>query len=415
MIFLLIPITLKCLGEYKNGVWLTISSLLIWIDQLDIGLGNGLRNKLAEFIAENNYDKAQEAVSSAFFMLLLVVIPITIFLCLLINFLDLYSFLNVKRDVIDNLILVVSVATIFVCFTFIFKFVGNFYLGLQLPVVNNVLVVCGQTFALLITVVLYLTDNNSFLLIAVANTFPPLLVYLICCFYTFKIRYKRFKPSLKCVKKSMIKDLFSFGLKFFILQMSGGLLFLSSNILISKLFSPEIVTPYQITYRYFSVVLLIFTIICTPFWTATTDAYKKNDMKWLKSSNMYLDRLILSILIIIFLMVMISPFFYKIWIGDVTCIPFDMTVMMALFMSITICSLRYSYILNGFGILHLQLIMTVIAAVLFVPLSIFVSYETNNIVAFMGIMCLVNLPGLVVNFVQYRKVMNNTAKGIWIK
>ena len=190
---------------------------------------------------------------------------------------------------------------------------------------------------------------------------------------------------------------------------------MSSNILISKLFSPDVVTPYQITYRYFSIVLLVFTIICTPFWTATTDAYKKNDMEWLKSSNRYLDKLILLILAVMALMVIVSPLFYKIWIGQASYVPFEMTLMMAVFMSVTICSLRYSYILNGFGLLHLQLITTLAAAVSFIPLSAIVADETNSIVMFMAVMCIVNLPGLVINMIQYKKVMNKTAKGVWIK
>ena len=48
---LLVPITIHCLGNYINGLWMVISSVLIWIDSLDIGLGNGLRNKLSERIA----------------------------------------------------------------------------------------------------------------------------------------------------------------------------------------------------------------------------------------------------------------------------------------------------------------------------------------------------------------------------
>lgn len=415
IIFLLVPITLKCLGEYTNGVWLTISSLLVWIDQMDIGLGNGLRNKLAAFIAEGNYGKAREAVSSTFFMLILIILPITLVLCTLIKFSDVYSFFNVDENIISDFSTVLIISTTLVCSTFIFKFVGSFYLGIQMPAINNLLVVSGQTLTLLTTIALYYSGCHSLLAIAVANTFPPLLVYLACCQYTFNHKYKHMRPTFRLVNKGMAKELFAFGIKFFILQMCGGILFLSSNLLISKLFSPEVVTPYQIAYRYFSIILLVFTIICTPFWTATTDAYKKNDTKWLKESDRILNRLILLVIGAIVIMIAISPLFYRIWIGNEVHIPFTMTVMMALFIGITICSLRYSYILNGFGALNLQLITTLTAAISFIPLSVTVSRLTDNIAMFMGVMCFVNLPGLVINMIQYNKIINKTAKGIWKK
>ena len=60
---LLVPLTLACLGVYENGVWLTASSVLLCIDNLDIGMGNGLRNKLATYLARNDIAKAKEMVS----------------------------------------------------------------------------------------------------------------------------------------------------------------------------------------------------------------------------------------------------------------------------------------------------------------------------------------------------------------
>ena len=61
IVFLTVPVTLRCLGEYNNGVWLTISSVMLWIDNFDIGLGNGLRNKLAIYLARGEEQRAQVA------------------------------------------------------------------------------------------------------------------------------------------------------------------------------------------------------------------------------------------------------------------------------------------------------------------------------------------------------------------
>lgn len=49
---LLVPVTLGYLNQYEYGIWLTLSSILMWINSFDIGLGNGLRNKLSEALAQ---------------------------------------------------------------------------------------------------------------------------------------------------------------------------------------------------------------------------------------------------------------------------------------------------------------------------------------------------------------------------
>ena len=52
--YLYIPVALAYLGDEKYGVWATVLSVLSWISLFDIGIGNGLRNKLAENL--KNYD-----------------------------------------------------------------------------------------------------------------------------------------------------------------------------------------------------------------------------------------------------------------------------------------------------------------------------------------------------------------------
>ena len=81
---LLVPITLNCLNEYEYGIWLVINSMLIWIDQMDIGLGNGLRNKLAESIAKGERERARSQISTTFVMLALIIVPLLIIIGTLI-------------------------------------------------------------------------------------------------------------------------------------------------------------------------------------------------------------------------------------------------------------------------------------------------------------------------------------------
>lgn len=412
---LMVPLTLHCLGVYENGLWLTISSLLIWIDNLDIGLANGLRNKLAEHLALGEKIEAQKTVSSTFYMLVLLFIPIIFLINIWIFCVDTYQFFNVDSDIVNNLNVILHVSAILVCTTFIFKFIGNFYMALQLPAVNNALNTLGQTIALLGVVVMYVTGIHSLLCIALINTISPLIVYVVAYPITFYKKYPDLCPHISMVSKSSMKSLATTGIKFFVLQIAGVVLFMSTNLLISRFFSPELVTPYQIAYRYFMVLQLIFVIICAPYWTATTDAYKKNDFEWIKKSNKSLDKMMTSLFIIAFFMVIFARPIYAIWIGDANAVSLPMTVIVAVYVMILVASMRYSYILNGFGTLRLQLIMTIIAAVLYIPLATLVCSYKNNLNYLLYVMCAVNVPGLLVNIVQYYKIVNRRAKGIWLK
>ena len=51
---LVVPVTIKFLNPTEYGIWLTLNSILLWINTFDIGLGNGLRNKLSEAFADND-------------------------------------------------------------------------------------------------------------------------------------------------------------------------------------------------------------------------------------------------------------------------------------------------------------------------------------------------------------------------
>ena len=228
VVFLMVPATLHCLGEYRNGIWLTISSLLLWIDNMDIGLGNGMRNKLTVYLAQGNIQGARSLISSTFAMLTLIIIPTLLILLGLIYACDTYRFLNVDPMQVSNLNEILMVTVTLVCTTFVFKLIGNFYMGLQLPAVNNLLIALGQTIALIGTWIIYFLDTHSLMQIALVNTGASLVVFLTAIPVTFCFKYPHLSPCFRLINLHEAKEVTSMGMQFFIMQIASLVLFATS-------------------------------------------------------------------------------------------------------------------------------------------------------------------------------------------
>ena len=72
------------------------------------------------------------------------------------------------------------------------------------------------------------------------------------------------------------------GVKFFFIQITTIVMFASGNFIITQLYGPAEVTPYNISYRLFAATVTVFTIIIAPFWSAYTEAITMKDFTWIK-------------------------------------------------------------------------------------------------------------------------------------
>lgn len=414
-VFIMLPLTLHMLGVYTNGVWLTISSVFVWVDMLDIGLGNGARNAIARCAAIGDTVGVSRMVSSTLAMLIIVVLPATLIALAVVNACDIYAALGVDTTRIIGLNRILSVAVAVVCTTFIFRFTGNFYMGLQLPAANNLLLTLGQTAALAATAAAWLLGCQSLMTVVALNTLAPLAVWLLGFVYTFYIRYPQYRPNTKAVNFKTARSLCATGVQFFLLQVCSVVLFTCTNIIICHLFTPTEVTPYQVAFRYMYVMIVLFTIIGMPFWNATTDAYTRGDIQWIRTASHRLDILLLGIVATMALMTAISIPVYHLWMGADINVPLPLTIAMAAYVLTLIISQRYSFLINGIGTLRIQVIFTFTAALLFVAGVWIVSQYCRNITALVIMMCLVNIPGLIANKIQFHKLLNGTATGLWAK
>lgn len=412
--FLLVPLTLGYLNKYEYGIWITLNSILMWINSFDIGLGNGLRNKLAEAIASEDKKLCKAYVSTTVIMLCALMGMLIVIGSILFPLLDWYLILGATHESVHNLNQIVYISFVLFCFNFILKFIGNVYLALQMPSISNLLVCLGHLVSLVIIFILSKSTGGSLMYVAIAYCAAPTLVYLIAYPITFAGRYKYMSPSAKYFQKKYVRTLFSMGVLFFITQLGALLLFSTTNLIISHLFGPENVTPYNIAYRYFSAVTIGMNIIVSPLWSAATDAYARKDFEWIRSSIKKLQRLLYVVGGGIVVMILVSGYVYKIWIGSNVTIPLMMTVSMGLYTYVVVWSLSYSNFLNGLGKLYIQAINTITVGILFIPLAIYMGTH----VGLYGIvlsLCVANLSGAVLNTLQLNKIIKNKAIGIWAK
>ena len=73
---------------------------------------------------------------------------------------------------------------------------------------------------------------------------------------------------------------------------------------------------YNIALKYFQAPVMVYAIVMTPIWAATTDAYSKGDITWLKNVMRKLNVFSLLFVIGIVIMYVAGDWVYKIWLND---------------------------------------------------------------------------------------------------
>ena len=189
---------------------------------------------------------------------------------------------------------------------------------------------------------------------------------------------------------------------------------MSSNVILSVVLSPSEVTLYQVSYRYYSLQYVLFSIVALPFWSATTDAYSKGDWKWIKDAMRKIKKLLISCAILAIVMLACSDFFFNLWVGDKVVVPFALSLLMVIYCFLLVVSNIYSIFLFGIGKIYLMVISSILSVLVFIPLQ-YISCMYYGIYGLVTTLIVVTIATIAVNYLQYDKLSNNKASGLWNK
>ena len=413
---ILVPLTINYLNPTKYGIWITLSSVIGWFSFFDIGLGNGLRNRYAEAIAVGNHELAKIYVSTTY-AVLAIIIGIVLILFYAVNpYLNWASILNAGNDLVlqSELSLLALIVFSFFCLRFVFQILATILIADQRPAKASLLNLYSNALSLLFIYILVKTTSSSLVYIGIIFSSLPVMVFLISSIWLYSGKYNQYKPSINFVDFSKAKDLFSLGAKFFIIQIAGVLLFQTNNIIISQLFGPAEVTPYNIAFKYFSIIMMFFAIIVTPFWSAFTEAWVKKEITWIKEVIIKLIKFWLILCLFGILMVFMSTTIYKVWVGPKVIIPISLSLLVFIWVILNAWNGIFSHFLNGVGKIRIQLYLGITSAILNIPLAIYLGNKIGILGVLLANIIVVSFP-LIVYPIQYKKIVNGTACGIWNK
>ncbi|WP_324024141.1 lipopolysaccharide biosynthesis protein [Maribacter sp. BPC-D8] len=412
--FLIVPLTMNYLDKENYGVWLTLSSFVIWFSFFDIGLGSGLRNKFAEAKAKGDLELAKTYVSCAYFTIGFISLCLIVLFIICNFFIKWSTVFNTTTELDDDLSILMPVVFVFFGLQLVVKLINTIYAADQHHSIYHKIEFATKVLSLLMVWVLLNFQPGSLLLYGVIFSAIPVLILLTLNFISFSSTYNKYKPSYKYFKLEYLKEITGIGLNFFIIQIAFMVLMSTDNFVITQIFGPEEVVPYSIAQKYFSILFVAHTVLVSPYWSSITEAYVNNDIKWIRNSVKNVQRIWLMFPVLMLIMVLLSNWFYKIWVGDEVVVPIELSCSMALFVLLLTYQSIYIQFLNGTGKIRLQTYISFVTMTLNIPLSIFLAKTLNfGLSGVVLASCVMLTIPLIFYQIQYEKIILNRAKGIW--
>lgn len=355
------------------GIWYTMLSVLTWITMFDLGIGNGLRNKLAESLAVGDKKQAKEYISSSYIIISAVSVVLIILFTALNQFINWNSFLNVSEESIGREVLRQGMAIIVygIFLRFILGLINSILYALQKSAINNLLVLISNV-AILIYVSVAPTGDVKTNLISlsywqVVFTNLPLVIATIL---VFTHSLKGMFPRVSFFKKQKAKSVLNLGVVLLWLQVVAMIVLSTHAFLITRFVGPEQVVEYNIYYKVFNSIASSVVLALTPIWSAVTKAQAEKNYPWISKLYKVLFALPGITLVLGLIALPILQWFFNFWLNqNAITVNYLKALAMVLFNVMFVLHYVNTNVNNGLSLFKPQMIWMTVGALLMIPLS----------------------------------------------
>ena len=221
-----------------RSIWSTILSVINWINYFDVGIGQGLRNSLARYIASSDEKKARQSVSTGYVVLSCISSVIFIISVVLILATNINAIFNTSINIRSTLI----ISFFGICVNFILGLSKSQLYATQQAEKVGLMTITTQVINLLGLLALSIFTKKSLIGVATVIALSGIIVNVVFSESIWK-RYPYLRPRIIEYRHCELKVICDVGIKFFFIQIVALVLYSTDNMIITQLLGPAYVTP----------------------------------------------------------------------------------------------------------------------------------------------------------------------------
>ncbi len=379
-----IPLTIRYLGTERYGAWVTITTVLSFLNITDFGLANSLTNALGRAQAQDARVAGQRYVSSAFAMLSAVALLILACGLTLAASISGFLFPHLQSALARGEVTPAIAAALA-----IFALNQPLLINARVlaahheTVVANIWNIAG-TLGSLLALLIVIWFHGGLIWLVWASSGFGLFTNLICAIWLFGLHKPWLRPRFATIDLTYMRKLFSESWRFFVTGVGSLVNWQTDIIVIAHFLGAALVTPYTVCFHLFTIATGLQTLVQPSLWPAYTEAFVQHDHDWIRQtlrSNFKFS--FFTTIVIVGVLTIFAGEIIRVWAGPAAVPPFSVIVWMAIWRLMLSTLSPGIVLLNATGHLKGLTVYGTITAILNLALSILLAqiYGVSGVIA----------------------------------
>jgi O-antigen/teichoic acid export membrane protein len=278
-----VPLTLRYLEQERYGLWLTLNSIIAYLNIADLGLGAGLRNQVAKARGRGRLERTGRLLSTAFVAMLVGGLAVAAAGVTLTWLAPLGRWFHISTVQVESeLRSTLTVIALTFAYLLPVRMISSAQDGFQESYLGGLWSIGGSLMSLL-ALLLVIALRGDMTALALASFLLAQLMGLANVWHFFK-RHPEARLSWRRIDLRLLRPLFSLSWQFFVLQIYTAILWQTGNLVIAVRLGANEVVPYAVAFRLTWIPMSLLASIPQALWPAYAEAAARGDWEWTRAT-----------------------------------------------------------------------------------------------------------------------------------